>query len=55
MGGGAALGATLGFIVGSIVHDFRRRSIPTMGAHGRLLGGILGLAALAFRGVEFVA
>ena len=28
VGGGAALGATLGFIAGSIVHDFRPQTDP---------------------------
>ena len=38
VGGGAVLGATLGFIVGSLVHDFLPDVDPgRMGAPGRLL------------------
>jgi hypothetical protein len=56
VGGGAALGATLLFIVGSLVHDFRPGTDPDAWARkGGLYGGVLGLAALAIRGVESLA
>jgi hypothetical protein len=53
VGGGAALGATLFFIAGSLVRDFRPGTDPDQWAReGAALGGVLGLAALAFRGVD---
>ena len=53
VGGGAALFATLFFIAGSLVHDLRPETDPEEWARsGALLGGVLGLAALAFRGVD---
>ena len=51
--GGAALGATLGFIVGSLVRDLRPQTDPDVWARkGGFLGGVVGLAVLAIRGVE---
>ena len=45
VGGGTALGATLGFIVGSLVHDMRPHSDPERWVRlGGLLGGTAGLA-----------
>jgi hypothetical protein len=53
VGGGAALGATLGFIGGSLVHDLRPQTDPDLWARkGGFLGGVVGLAVLAIRGVE---
>jgi hypothetical protein len=53
VGGGAALGATLFFIAGSLAHDFRPEADPEQWARqGAALGGVLGLAALAIRGVD---
>jgi hypothetical protein len=53
VGGGAALGATLFFIVGSIVHDFRPESDPDQWArNGAAFGGAVGVGALLVRGVE---
>jgi len=44
VGGGAAFGAALGFVAGSIVHDFREETEPEVWArHGGFLGGVLGL------------
>ena len=44
VGGAAALGATIGFISGSIVHDFRPETDPDFWARrGGLLGGVFGL------------
>jgi hypothetical protein len=56
VGGSAALGATLGFIVGSLVHDFRPETDPDLWARrGGLYGGMFGLVALLDAGVEFRA
>jgi hypothetical protein len=56
VGGGAALGATLGFIVGSVMHDFRPATDPNRWTrNGAAFGGILGLVALLERGVDFAA
>jgi len=53
VGGGAALGATVFFIAGSLVHDFRPETDPDAWARrGGFYGGVLGLAALALRGIE---
>jgi hypothetical protein len=53
VGGGAALGATLFFIAGSVVHDFRPHTDPDAWARkGGFYGGVLGLAVLAIRGIE---
>ncbi len=55
VGGGAALGATVGFIVGSIVHDFRPQPDPDQWARKcAALGGVVGLVALLDRGVDFL-
>ena len=44
VGGSAALGATLGFIAGSVVHDFRPQTDPEYWARrGGLFGGVFGL------------
>jgi hypothetical protein len=56
VGGGAALGAALGFIAGSIVHDFDAKADPDVWARkGGLLGGVMGLAALLLEGVDWSA
>ena len=53
VGGSAALGATLGFIAGSIVHDFRPQRDPSYWARRRgLYGGLFGLAVLLFGDVH---
>jgi len=55
VGGGAALGATLGLIVGSIVYDFRPQTDPDRWARRcGALGGVVGLVALLDRGVDFL-
>jgi hypothetical protein len=49
-------GATLGFIVGSVVHDFRPQTDPDRWTrNGAAFGGIVGLVALLDRGVDFAA
>jgi hypothetical protein len=54
VGGGAAFGATLGFIVGSLAHDFRPEVDPDKYARvGALLGGVCGLVALVDSGVHW--
>jgi hypothetical protein len=51
--GAAALGATLGFIVGSLVHDFRAETDSEQWAQrGGLLAGVFGLACLPYGGVD---
>jgi hypothetical protein len=46
VGGGAALGAAMGFIVGSIVHDFRPSTDPDFWARRwGLFGGLVGIVA----------
>ena len=53
VGGGAALGAVLGFIAGSLVHDFRPETDPDEWARvGAVWGGVCGLAALIDGGVH---
>ena len=55
VGGGAAFGATVGFIAGSLVHDLRPQTDPDYWARrGGLLGGVAGLVALAIRGIDSV-
>lgn len=47
VGGGAALGATIGFIAGSLVRDLRPKTDPDEWARtGGLYGGIAGLVAV---------
>jgi hypothetical protein len=47
VGGGAVLGATPGFIAGSVVHDFRRAADPERWAQiWGSLGGGAGLVVL---------
>jgi hypothetical protein len=56
VGGGAALGATLGFIAESLVQDFRPETDPDYWARrGGLLGGVFGLVILWAGDVESVA
>jgi hypothetical protein len=53
VGGGAALCATVFFIIGSVVHDFRPETDPDAWARkGALYGGVAGLVVFALRGVE---
>jgi hypothetical protein len=50
VGGGAALGATLGFVAGSLVQDLRPQTDPDYWARkGGFFGGVAGLVALAMR------
>jgi hypothetical protein len=50
VGGGAALGAVIGFVAGSLVHDLRAGTDPDLWARrGGLLGGLVGLVALIDR------
>jgi len=50
VGGGAAMGATIGFVVRSVVHDFHPDVDPEGVARGcGLLGGAAGLAVLILR------
>jgi hypothetical protein len=45
VGGATVLGATLGFIAGSVLHDLRADADPEQWArYGGLLGGTAGLA-----------
>jgi hypothetical protein len=54
VGGGAALGAAVGFIIGSVVHDFRPETDPDEWARRcAALGGVAGLVDLLERGVDF--
>jgi hypothetical protein len=54
VGGGAAIGATLGFIAGSLLHDFRPQTDPDQWTrNGAAVGGIVGLVTLLDRGVDF--
>jgi hypothetical protein len=47
VGGGAALGATIFFVAGSVVHDFRPQTDPEQWARrGGLFGGVFGLVVL---------
>jgi hypothetical protein len=47
VGGATALGATLGFIVGSVIHDFAPKADPAEWARkGGVYGGVFGLGAL---------
>jgi hypothetical protein len=53
VGGGAALGATVFFIAGSIVHDLRPDTDPDAWARrGALVGGVFGLTVLLIEGVD---
>jgi len=52
--GSAALGATLFFVAGSVVHDFRPQTDPEHWARrGGFYGGVFGLAVLLSRDVQF--
>ena len=52
-GGGAALGATVFFIAGSLVHDLRPETDPDEWArNGAAFGGVVGLGVLLATGVE---
>jgi hypothetical protein len=53
VGGCAALGATIGFIIGSVVHDFRPETDPDHWARRwAAFGGVAGLVVLLERGVD---
>jgi len=50
VGGGAALGATLGFIAGTVVHDFRPEVDPDEWAREwGFYGGVAGFLVLLIR------
>jgi hypothetical protein len=54
VGGAAVLGATVGFIIGSVVQDFRPETDPDEWARRfGALGGVAGLVILLERGVVF--
>ena len=54
MGGSAALFGTLGFVAGSLVHDFRQETDPEEWARkGAAVGGVVGLGVLLSRGIDF--
>ena len=54
VGGSAALFGTLGFVAGSLVHDFRPESNPEEWARKwAAFGGVVGLGVLLSRGVDF--
>jgi hypothetical protein len=56
VGGQAALGATLFFITGALVHDLRPETDPEEWArNGALFGGVFGLVVLLSGGVDSVA
>jgi hypothetical protein len=56
VGGSAALGATIGFVAGSVVHDFRHETDPDEWARrGGLYGGLFGLVVLLSGGIESAA
>jgi hypothetical protein len=57
VGGGAALGATLGFIGGSLVHDLRPQTDPDVWARkGGFLGGVgLGRTCDSRRRIRFMS
>jgi hypothetical protein len=47
VGGATVLGATLGFIAGTVVHDLRPQTDPAEWARkGGVYGGVFGLGAL---------
>ena len=55
VGGGAALGAPIGLIVGTVIHDFRPQTDPDQYARRfGALGGVARLVALLDRSVDFV-
>jgi hypothetical protein len=50
VGGATVLGATLGFVVGSVVHDFRPSTDPDVWARRwAVYGGIVGLVVFLDR------
>jgi hypothetical protein len=50
VGGGAAMGAVVGFVLGSIVHDFRPEVDPDVWARKpALYGGVVGFGLLLAR------
>jgi hypothetical protein len=50
VGGGAAMGAVLGFVLGSLVHDFRPSTDPDLWARRwGLFGGLVGVVAVIDR------
>ena len=49
VGGSTVLGATIGFIVGSVIHDFRADTDPEQWAHtGGLAGGVFGFGVVLY-------
>ena len=53
VGGAAALGATIGFVAGSVLQDLRPQTDPDFWARrGGFYGGVWGLAILLLRGVD---
>jgi hypothetical protein len=49
VGGGAAIGAVLGFVAGSVVHDLRPETDPdTWARKCGALGGVAGFCILVF-------
>jgi hypothetical protein len=51
VGGAAAMGAVIGFVAGSIVHEFRPETDPDHWARqGGLYGGVVGPVALLDQG-----
>jgi hypothetical protein len=51
VGGGAAFGATIGLVAGSILHDLRREVDPELWARkGAVYGGVFAMVVLVLEG-----